>query len=386
MVAIVPTRPRRVALYFPLRLGPWSDIVRGVYRYADSGANWLISLNAEEDPGTTVAGNPDGVIAMIRTPAGAAALKAWGGPVVDTTCDIENHPFVRVCLDPLAIGRTAAGYLLGLKGRGYAYVGDPATPAGRLVREGFTAELGRAGRRCEFAPPGVFDQPYHTDPAGDRAAAGWLTSLPRPVAVFAVHDAVSHRLAEACGAAGLRVPEDVALLGVLNDPFLCTASHPTLSSVSVPLPAVGFEAARVLDGMMAGHPPPPGPVEFAPLGVVTRQSTDRAIVADPEVGAALRFIRDHAAERIGVDDITAASGLSRSTLERRFRAALGRGPLAELLRERVDRAKHLLAETDLPVKEVAQAVGFTDVRHLSTTFRQRTGTSPTGFRSQFRPR
>lgn len=386
MVAAVPTRPRRVALYFPLRLGPWSDIVRGVYRYADSGANWLISLSAEEAPETTLAGNPDGVIAMIRTPAGAAALKKWGGPVVDTTCEVENHSFVRVCLDPAAIGRMAGDYLLGLKGRGYAYVGDPATPAGRLAREGFAGELGRAGRGCEFAPPGVFDQPYHTDPAGDRTAVAWLASLPKPAAVFAAHDAVSHRLAGACAAAGLRVPEDVALLGVLNDPFLCTASHPTLSSVGVPLPAVGFEAARVLDRMMAGHPPPARPVLFAPLGVVTRESTDRAALADPEVGAALRFIRDHAAERIGVDDITAASGLSRSTLERRFRVAIGRGPLAELLQERVDRARHLLAETDLPMKDVARSAGFTDVRHLSATFRQRTGTSPTEFRVRFRPR
>jgi LacI family transcriptional regulator len=384
MVAPPTPRPKRVALYFPLRLGPWADIVRGVYRYADAEADWAVSLNTEEDPAVALAGNPDGVIAMLRTPAAAARFRAWGGPLVDTAYDLDGPPVARVCLDPLAIGRAAAEHLLTLPGRHFGYVGDPATPAGRLTREGFVGRLAEAGCGCTTAPPGEFDRPYHVDPAGERAAAAWLASRPRPGAVLAAHNALAHRLAGACRAAGLAVPGDIALLGVLNDEFLCTASQPPLSSVRCPLPAVGFEAARVLAGMMAGGPAA-GQVEFAPLGVAVRQSTDPAAVADPEVGAALRFIRDHAAERIGVDQVAAASGLSRSTLERRFRAVLGRSPLAELLRERVDRARHLLAATDLPVKRVARAAGFGDARHLSATFRQKTGLSPTAYRAKVRP-
>jgi LacI family transcriptional regulator len=305
--------------------------------------------------------------------------------VVDTACDLDDLPFARVRLDPVALGRAAAEHLLALPGRRYAYVGDPTTPAGRGSREGFVDRLRRAGRGCEVAPAGAFDRPYQAGPAADRAAAAWAATLPCPAAVFAAHDALAHRLAEACTTAGLRVPEDVAVLGCLNDEFLCTASQPPLSSVAGPLPAVGFEAARVLDRMMNGSPPPARPVEFPPIGVVTRQSTDPTAVADPGVSAALRFIRDHAADRIGVDQIAAAAGLSRSTLERRFRAALGRGPLAELLRHRLDRARHLLAETDLAVKQVARAAGFHDTRHLSATFRQKTDTSPSAFRARFRP-
>jgi LacI family transcriptional regulator len=378
-------RVRRVALSFPLRPGPWPEIVRGVYRFAGSPAArqpWIVSLHTEEDVGVALAGKPDGVIAMVRSTKIAAKLRAWGGPVVDTAYDLDDTPFEQVGFDTRLIGRAAAEHLLQLKRRTYAYVGD-SSPAGRCVQTGFVGRLREAKCDALLAPAG-FNRPYAEEPNSAAKATAWLASLPKPAAVFAFHDALAHRLADACRGAGLRVPEDVALLGCLNDEFLCTAAHPPLSSVSVPLPALGFEAARVLDSIMNGAPAP-GRIELPPLGVVTRRSTDPAAVADTELAAALRFIRDHSAERLNVDDVASASGLSRSSLERRFRAALGRGPLAELLRERVERAKLLLAETDLSVKEIARLAGFHDGRHLSVTFRQKAGTSPAKFRARFRP-
>jgi LacI family transcriptional regulator len=375
----------RVALAFPLRLGPWPEIVRGVYRYAGSHAArvpWIVSLHTEEDVGVALAGKPDGVIAMVRSAAAADKLRAWGGPVVDTAYDLDDLPFVRVGLDARLIGCTAAEHLLQLKPRTFAYVGD-ATPAARFVGQEFIARLRAAGYETVLAPLGC-SRPYVEERTSATAATAWLVSLPKPAAVFAFHDALAHRLADSCRRAGLRVPEGVALLGCLNDEFLCTAAHPPLSSVSVPLPALGYEAARVLDAMLGGAPAPDR-IALPPLGVVTRQSTDPAAVGDAELAAALRYIRTRCAEQFGVDDVASASGLSRSSLERRFRAALGHGPLAELLRERVDRAKHLLAGTDLSVKEIARATGFHDTRHLSVTFRQKAGASPAKFRARFRP-
>jgi LacI family transcriptional regulator len=377
-------RSRRVALSFPLRLGPWPEIVRGIYRYADGHADWTVSLHTEEDVAVALAGRPDGVIAMVRSVEAAAKLKKWGGPLVDTAYDVADTGFAQIGLDTGAIGEIAADHLLLLRARTYAYVGDQSHPAGRAVGRAFAAQLRRAGVTRVVAPSG-FDNPYVEHPSALEAATAWVTALARPAALFAPHDAVAHRLAEACRAADLRVPEDVAILGCLDDPLLCGACQPPLSSVSAPMAAVGYEAARVLDSLMAGNPSP-GRIELPPLGVVTRQSTDPAAVADADVAAALRYIRSHAADRIDVDDIAAASGLSRSSLERRFRSFLGRGPLAELLRERIDRAKKLLVETDLAVKEIARAAGFHDLRHLSVTFRHKAGISPVRYRARFRPR
>jgi LacI family transcriptional regulator len=386
MPPAAPPRSLKVALVFPLRPGPWPEIVRGVYRYAArADPPWLLSLFTHEDAGVALAGEPDGIVAMVRTPEAAAKLAAWRGPVVDTAANLESHPFARVLLDGVRIGRVAAEYLAQAKGRRFAFVGDRSTLAGREALEGFSDRLRELGLACEVAPAGQFDDPYSEEPTARTTAAVWLARLRRPVAIFACHDALAHRLVEVCSSAGLRVPDDVAVLGLLNDEFLCLTSRPPLSSLAVPLAGLGYEAARALDLMMAGGGPPDAPVLLPPGEVVVRQSTDSGAVADPEVVAALLYIRDHSRQAIGVGDIAEASGVSRSSLERRFRAALGRGPLAELIRVRVEHAKRLLAESSRPVKEVARAAGFHDTRHLSITFRAKTGMTPLEYRACFRP-
>lgn len=376
---------KRVALCFPLRYGPWPAIVRGACRYARPARPWVVSLHPEDDPRPALDTRPDGVIAMVRTPAAAEAFRAWGGPLVDTTFDVPDVPFVRVGADFFAVGVRAAEYLLGFAGRAYGYVGCYGTQFGRIVGEGFVSRLRQAGHPCRVAPPGAFDRAYASDPRADRAAVEWLTSLGGPAAVFAAHDILGWRLSEACRGAGLRVPADVALLGFLDDDFLCQTASPPLASVRIPGEAIGHEAARVLDALMAGGPPPPARIEFAPLGVTARASADVTAVADPDLAAALRFIRDRAADRIGVAEVVAASGVSRSTLERRFRTALGRSPLQELARVRVERACALLAGTDLPLADVARQAGFRDPAHLTTAVRTATGVTPSVYRTRNRP-
>lgn len=381
----VPENRRRVALHFPLRIGPWAEIVRGIYRYADRHPHWLITLFTEESVSPALATQPDGVIAMVRTKDSARRLARWGGPVVDTAMDIETLPFARVRLDAVAGGRIAAEHLLKLRCRTYAFVGDERTPAGRGTRKGYEAALIQSGEACVAAPTDVAGSPYQVDRDAMRRCVAWVRSLPLPAAIYCAHDALAHRFAEACRLADRRIPEEIALLGSLNDQFLCTASQPALSSVECPLAAVGSEAARVLESMMAGEPMPEKPIEFTPLGVVTRMSTDRTVLADPGLRTALEYIRDHYAERIGVRQIVSRTALSRSTLERRFREAFGHGPLAELMRHRLDHARRLLVQTDLPVKQIARAAGFHDARHFSATFRGKLGITPSDFRQLHQP-
>jgi len=377
-----PSRSPKVALAFPLRLGPWPEIVRGVYRYAaKQSPPWILCLHTQEDIAIALAGGPDGVIAMLRTTDAAVKLAAWGGPVVDTAATLE----ARVRLDGIRLGQVAAEHLMLAKGRRFAYVGSQSTLAGQEALQGFAERLHEAGLSCVVAPAGLFDDPYTERPMGRAAAAIWLKSLTPPVAIFASHDALAHRMVEVCMSSGLRVPEEVAVLGLLNDEFLCLTSNPPISSIAVPLGGVGFEAARVLAALMSGKTAPDFPVSLPPGEVVVRQSTDARVATDTELATALRFISDHAVESIGVGDIAESIGVSRSTLERRFRSTLGRGPLAELIRIRVERAKRMLAETSLSVKEIARTTGFHDTRHLSVTFRSKTGMSPLEYRAAFHP-
>jgi LacI family transcriptional regulator len=250
------------------------------------------------------------------------------------------------------------------------------------VAQGFSERLQKAG--CASLESTVCFDAASPDSSGDHELAAWLVELRLPAAVFAIKDCLAHRLVRVCLAAGLRVPQDIAILGCSNDEFLCTVSQPPISSIALPFAALGYEAAKLLDAAMTSVSVPQK-TELPPLGVITRQSTDPAAQAEPALATALRFIRDNATKRIGVDDIAAASGLSRSSLERRFRAVLGRSPLAELLRERLERAQHLLVNSEFSIKEIARAAGFHDVRHLSVTFRQKTGITPGNYRAKFRP-
>lgn len=374
-------RVKRIALSFPLGLFPWQEIARGVYRYAQNQKSWVISIHSEADVSNTLAVKPDGVIAMIHTIDAACKLQAWDGPVVDIAGELDDTSLTRIGFDPLATGKLAAEHLLRFHGRSFACLGNFASPAHRMAYRGFVERLKEAGIETILAPPE--DQGVAWAPCdGDLQA--WLTEVHNPIAVFCLHDWLAHRLARDCLLSGLAVPRDVAILGCMNDEFLCTLAQPPLSSVNMPVAALGHDAAKLLDGLMAGEPLP-RQHELPPLGIVTRQSTDAAALAEPSLAAALRFIRENATSRIGVEDIAAASGLSRSSLERRFRAVVGRSPLAELLRERVERAQHLLLTSALTMKGVASEAGFRDVRHLSVIFRQKTGVSPGRYRARFRP-
>jgi LacI family transcriptional regulator len=183
---------------------------------------------------------------------------------------------------------------------------------------------------------------------------------------------------------GLRVPEDVAMIGVGNNERLCGLARPPLSSVVLASEQIGYEAAALLDRLIEGEPPPERPILLPPIGVVARQSSDILAIPDPEVVAAIRMIRQSDLALIQVDDVVRASSVSRRTLELRFRQSLDRGIFEEIQRVRVDRAASLLAGTDMPMSILAKQAGFSNGMHLSSAFRRKRGMTPTAYRRQYR--
>jgi LacI family transcriptional regulator len=178
------------------------------------------------------------------------------------------------------------------------------------------------------------------------------------------------------------VPDDVAVVGVDNDELMCELSDPPLSSVALNLEEAGYEAARTLDALMSGQSPPENIVPVKPTFVVSRRSSEVIGHDDRLVVTALRFIKDHAGQAIGVPDVVDASRVSRRTLERRFARAVGRSILSEVTRCRLERAKRLLLETHLPVKRVAAGSGFGSIKTFNRTFRRAERQFATRFRYQ----
>jgi LacI family transcriptional regulator len=212
--------------------------------------------------------------------------------------------------------------------------------------------------------------------------AAWVAALPKPAGLMLCSDQVGPAVLEACRRAGVEVPDEIAVIGADDDEPLCEVAEPGLSSVWPDHERVGYEAAALLDRLMRGEDAPTEPIRVPPRAVVTRRSSDVLALEDREIAAAVRLIREHACNPDGltIDEIAARVAMSRSVLQRRFKAATGRTLHDEILRVRLGRAKELLSETDLPIATIAERLGFKHQEYMGDVFRKRLGVTPAHYR------
>ena len=229
-------------------------------------------------------------------------------------------------------------------------------------------------------PPGLGSGGLERWEQQQRGLAEWLTTLPKPVGVMTINDLTGQQLLEACERLRIQRPEAVAVVRVDNHEPICRIASPPLSSVIVNDHRRGYEAAALLDRLMSGEPPPSGPIYIDPVGVATRASTDIMAIDDAALVKGLRFLRDHACERISVDDVAREVPLSRSVLERRFRKTLGRSINAEIVRLRINRAIELFTETELDLKVIARRAGFGTQSYMNAVFQRKVRKTPGSFR------
>jgi LacI family transcriptional regulator len=289
---------------------------------------------------------------------------------------VPELPWVET--DDEQIARLAVEHLLERGFKHFAFCGDARFNWSVWREKHFCAHAAAAKHAAHCYRPGEFTP-------GDVGAQSadlcrWLLGLPKPVGIMACYDIRGQEVLAACRSAGLAVPGDVAVIGVDNDALLCDLASPPLSSVIPNTHRTGYEAAALLNRLMAGKRVPARPHLIAPLGVAARQSTDVLAVDDREVARAVQFIREHACAGINVSDILRAVPLSRRVLELRFQRLLGHTPREEILHVRLHRVKQLLAETDLPLYLIAERTGFEHVEYLSVVFKRETGQTTSAFR------
>ena len=184
-----------------------------------------------------------------------------------------------------------------------------------------------------------------------------------------------------------KVPEDVAVLGVDNDPMICEIIDPPLSSIAMNVESAGYEAAKLLDRMIGRKKKTEGRrILVSPTHIVQRQSSDILAVNDAEVASAIRFIRENASEKILVSDVVEATHLGRRTLEQRFKKTVHRSIYDEIRQVRVEWMARLLIETDLPISDITSHFHFTDVEHISRYFKKEKGIGLREFRKFHQPR
>lgn len=377
----VSLRRRQVALLIETSNAYARGLLQGVVHYIREHQPWSFHLMEQgrgDDPPAWLADwKGDGLIARIETPRIARAVVKTGLPAVDLSAArlVPALPWVETNDEEIA--RLAADHLLERGFRRFAFCGDARFNWSMWREKQFAARLALAGHACEvFRPSGA---------GGDVAAEAreltrWLQALPKPVGIMAGYDIRGEQVLNACRAAGLAVPDEVAVIGVDNDTLLCELASPPLSSVIPNAHRAGYEAAELLDRLMAGKKVAAAARLIAPLGIAARQSTDVLAVDDRDVARAVQYIREHACEGINVGDVLRMVPLSRRVLEQRFQRLLGHTPHDEILQVRLNRVKQLLSQTDLPLYVIAERTGFEHIEYLSVVFKRETGTAPSAYR------
>ena len=373
---------RGVYTDLPITTAYTLPILRGVLRYAATVRHW--ELNAEQL--SSVLRQPrrgnryDGHI-LTGVSAKEAVARGVEEPIVCVSDRPEWFSGPMVIPDNVATGEMAADHLLEMGLRRFAMVGPMGTGVARHRYEGFARRVERTGADVITLPPAE-------DPEASLFSAPreWLEALPRPCGVLCWNDATARNVILDARELGLAVPDDLAVFGVYNDDLLSESVRLGISSVALPLEKVGFEAAALLDRLMAGEAAPAEPMRLPPVEVVQRGSTQTVVLEDREVARALAMIREHAAEGLTVEEICEALDLSvsRRTFERRFTAHLGRSPHEEIRRTQCQLARRLLAKTDLPQSQIAVRCGFSSTPFFSTSFRRMTGSRPGEYRKAAR--
>ena len=295
--------------------------------------------------------------------------------------DYSAEGIASVCLDEKQVAELALDHL---KTRGLRHVTafrfNDAPFAVLRERDFYEA----CSERGVAVAPGWWSdssEPGEEHPAAIRA---WLTGLPRPCGVFTCCDSWGRVVARYARAAGLRVPEDLALVGVDNDTIECELIAPPLSSVAVPWLELGEKVAQLVQRGLAGEPISGERIVVEPLEVVARRSSHTLAIDDSTVRAAVAWIQTHTDRRVTVPMVAQAVNTTRQRLERRFRAHLGRTVMQEVRRAHVEAAKRLLSTTHLTLPEVAQRTGFTNPALLNEAFRREVDLTPGEYRRRAR--
>ncbi len=378
-------RSRQVAIMVETEDNWGRNVIQGIADYAQQQGSWTLVIDPrdhEARPALPEEWAGDGIIVRLGNRRQANQIRSSEAPAVNVdTLMLDERGLGHVITDDSERARLALAHLCQRGLTRFAYFAPPNYRFSGARGEAFRAAVAAAGFDCQQYKPGYRAGRKIGYAEHQRLVTRWLDSLHKPIGVFAVDARYGRQLAEICQASNVRVPDDAAILAGDNDELMCSVSSPPLSSVLLAARHTGHEAAALLDRLMRGRRPPRRPIEIKPLGIISRQSTDVLAIDDDAVVRAVRFIQAQATRRIHVNDVLQEVPVSRRMLELQFRRYLGCSPAQHIRQVRLEKAKQLLIQTELPIVEIAVASGFANATRLGVAFRKLFGMNPRAYRS-----
>lgn len=391
----------RVAITLSSTIKTMREMMQGVMQYARLHGPWAIHLTEgrpfEQNASDLRAWKCTGMIGSVKSPAIRRHLKDYRFPIISVNelsetlegeAELGGRLLKRfvahVECDNRALGELAARHFLEDGFTSFAYIGESRGLRWSTERgKSFIKAVRRRGFDCvayPLAPKGVRD-----DVTAERRLLGdWLRKLPEGTAVFAANDIRGRQVLDVCAELGIAVPKRLSVLACDNDEMICETSVPKLSSIAVSSMPTGIAAAELLDRAMHGRIRRRKPllITYGPTHVVRRESSARTVRGNPFVERALDCIRLNTNHHLTVEALAKQLHISRRMLEIQFRKALGCTVKDEIMRQRLELTKELLAGTGDSLESIAATCGFSAFSHFSTAFKRRFGITPSAFRRQ----
>jgi len=356
-----------------------SEIYAGCQRFANE-AGWETSI-IPNSPKVLETGSYDGIIARVGTSFHKMAqhrkvplVNVWQNSPVKAVASVFSNNY--------EAGAMAAEHLLGRGLRRFGFFGFKRDKADLQQLDGYTETLKDEGYQSSIFK---FNRSVIVGNAGGWEQfifqlRKWVKGLQHPVGIHSSSDIACRYLIETCKSLELKTPQDLAIVGSGNEPLICNSPYPSLTSIDKNFEEVGYQAAGLLDELMKSGKRSKETKYCQPLGIVPRQSTDSYASDHPKVALALRYIAESANRRIKVNDVVNAIATNRRTLERNFREFTGRTISQEISRMRIERAKRLMMESELSLKELSAELGYRDSDHFYKSFLRAEGQNPSSFR------
>jgi len=385
----------KVALLLRLSVGYDREIMRGIVDYSRFHGPWSFFV---PEPGTKVKLSQlnnwgcSGIVAQIENKVIVEFVRQCRVPLVavpgvwpSTLFPIKalKEKTVHILVDREKVCKLVADHFHSRGFQHYAFCGFHNTDWSLEYQEKFCKQIQEMGHQVlVYDPPRL--KKDNIWPKEQNHLGQWLKQLPKPVAIMACCDERGRQIIDTCRLFLLKVPEEIAVVGVDNDDIICNLANPPMSSVALNTQNAGYEAATLLDKMMKGKKVKKQEICIDPVRMVTRVSSDILALTDPILTEAIRYIRKQAQQGISVSEVAEEIQVSRRKLQLVFQRELERSVHDEIRRVQLEKVKQLLLETNIPISRITEATGFTTREYMAQIFRKHVGMTLRQYRKKYR--
>ncbi|GAB2769124.1 substrate-binding domain-containing protein [Rhabdobacter roseus] len=354
--------------------GPWAFCRMPLYHRETVGIEGILAWAREW--------GADGIIGQLYNDKDIGKIVDAGIPVIAQDFKERFGEIPNITGAYHETGVMGAEYFLKKGFQHFAFYGFSDIVWSRERAEGFEQRINAAGRQVHYFEhkKSRSSELWYYKPS---SLSRWLKELPKPIALMACDDNQGQHITEACRHSGIRIPEEVAVLGVDDDVMLCELSDPPLSSIGLDVEKGGYDAARLLDHLIRNGMADWHNIVVKPTQVITRQSTDIYATEDDYVASSLKYIHQNIEKNLHVDDVVKQIPLSRRALEKRFQLTTGYPIYKYIANLRIEKFTKKLLETDMTVFEIALDLGLGDGKNIARQFKQVKGCNPMEYRNRY---